>query len=79
MSRAGAEPSGPVEALAFIATGKIRLSDTPWTLAGWRTRHKPDFMPMTRDWMAGYGNTDPVELERRWQAELARLRGRDTA
>lgn len=65
---------GDAEALTFMPTVKLELSDQPWELAAWQAEHKADFMPMARDWMAGYGHAEPAELEGRWQQALRRLR-----
>lgn len=59
-----------VKALTFMATEQLQLSDTIWHLDDWQRAHKAGFLPMARDWMAGFGSVNPAALEDRWQAAL---------
>ena len=58
-----------VEALVLLSNDKTVLSAQPWDLATWQAEHKAQFMPMIKEWMAGYGERDLAQSEQRWAAD----------
>jgi len=59
---------GPVQALVCIGTPTIRHVDVPWDLDAWRARHKDAYLPVSHDYMAGFGRHGIAEAHRLWIA-----------
>lgn len=66
--------SEPDLALTFVSAANVPLTDRHWELETWRSSYKQSFLPMARDWMAGFGIVEIAELEGQWQAALRRAR-----
>lgn len=61
------------EAWVFTGGAAIKPTERDWDYGAWRRLHKPEFLRLTRAFMAGYGNTDWQALDAAWRSARAAL------
>ena len=60
----------PQEAWVFIATDRVRLSRTAWSLDSWRIAHRGRFLEIAHSRLAARGDDEMAVQERLWRARL---------
>ena len=61
------------EAMVFIAAAHLKIVERPWDFAVWQAIHKPHYLSLVHDWMAGYGAMDFMELDAQWVVNQTRM------
>ncbi|MDX1606233.1 MAG: gamma-glutamylcyclotransferase family protein [Candidatus Competibacterales bacterium] len=56
-----------IEALTFLPGPALEMTEQAWNFHRWQARHKPVFLDMAREFMAGFGHADWAELDARWR------------
>ncbi len=60
----------PEQAWVFIATDRVPLTKTAWSLDAWRVAHKGRFMEIAHSWLGARGDDEVAVQERIWRARL---------
>lgn len=55
------------EAFTFLAAPDLQLTDEDWDYEAWAERELEQYIPMTDEWMTGYGTTDFATQNAIWR------------
>ena len=56
----------PIKAFCFLPSPDLETIDLEWDFEQWRKDHLNDFLHLSEEWMAGYGNLEFAEVNAQW-------------
>lgn len=56
----------PLKAFCFLPSPDLEIVDLEWDFEQWRKKHLNDFLHLSEEWMASYGNMEFAEVNAQW-------------